>query len=45
MNANSTRNFAGEIVDAEIRDDESRAAAMSDTRMKYGGVRRGGHRR
>ena len=35
--------FAGEIVDAEIRDDESRAAAMSDTRMKYGGVRRGGH--
>ncbi len=35
--------FAGEIVEAAIRDDESRAAAMSDTRMKYGGVRRGGH--
>jgi len=35
--------FVGEIVDADVRDDESRAAAMSDTRMKYGGVRRGGH--
>ena len=35
--------FVGELVAAEIRDDESRAAAMSDTRMKYGGVRRGGH--
>ncbi len=34
--------FAGEIVDAGIRDDEARAAAMSDTRMKYGGVPRGG---
>lgn len=34
--------FAGEIVDAGIRDDEARAAAMSDTRMRYGGVRRGG---
>ena len=32
--------FVGELVDAAIRDDESRAAAMSDTRMKYGGVRR-----
>jgi len=35
--------FLGEIVDAGIRNDEARAAAMSDTRMKYGGVRRGGH--
>jgi flavin reductase (DIM6/NTAB) family NADH-FMN oxidoreductase RutF len=32
--------FVGEIVDAGINDDESRAAAMSDTRMKYGGVKR-----
>jgi flavin reductase (DIM6/NTAB) family NADH-FMN oxidoreductase RutF len=32
--------FVGEVVDAAIRDDEARAAAMSDTRMKYGGVRR-----
>lgn len=35
--------FLGELVDAGIRDDEARVAAMSDTRMKYGGVRRGGH--
>ena len=35
--------FVGEIVAAGINDDEQRAAAMSDTRMKYGGVRRGGH--
>jgi flavin reductase (DIM6/NTAB) family NADH-FMN oxidoreductase RutF len=32
--------FVGEVVDAGIRDDEARAAAMSDTRMKYGGVKR-----
>lgn len=32
--------FAGEVVAGAIRDDEARAAAMSDTRMKYGGVRR-----
>lgn len=32
--------FIGEVVDAAIRDDEARAAAMSDTRMKYGGVKR-----
>ena len=32
--------FIGELIDAGIRDDEPRAAAMSDTRMKYGGVRR-----
>ena len=34
--------FVGEVVDASINDDEARAAAMSDTRMKYGGVKRGG---
>jgi flavin reductase (DIM6/NTAB) family NADH-FMN oxidoreductase RutF len=32
--------FVGEVVDASIHDDEARAAAMSDTRMKYGGVKR-----
>ena len=32
--------FVGEVLDASIRDDEARAAAMSDTRMKYGGVKR-----
>jgi len=32
--------FIGEVVDAEIRDDEARSAAMADTRMKYGGVKR-----
>lgn len=32
--------FAGEIVVAGVNDDEARAAAMSDTRMKYGGVKR-----
>lgn len=35
--------FIGEVVDAGLRDEEQRAAAMSDTRMKYGGVKRGGH--
>jgi flavin reductase (DIM6/NTAB) family NADH-FMN oxidoreductase RutF len=35
--------FVGEVVDAGINDDEGRPAAMSDTRMKYGGVKRGGH--
>ena len=35
--------FAGEIVAAGLEDEEQRAAAMSDTRMKYGGVKRGGH--
>jgi len=34
--------FVGEVVDAGIRDDGARAASMSDTRMKYGGVKRGG---
>jgi flavin reductase (DIM6/NTAB) family NADH-FMN oxidoreductase RutF len=32
--------FVGEVVDGAIRDDEARAASMSDTRMKYGGVKR-----
>lgn len=32
--------FIGEVVDAAIGDDDARAAAMSDTRMKYGGVKR-----
>ena len=32
--------FIGELVDAAINDDEKRAASMSDTRMKYGGVKR-----
>jgi flavin reductase (DIM6/NTAB) family NADH-FMN oxidoreductase RutF len=35
--------FVGQIVDAGVNDDEARPAAMSDTRMKYGGVKRGGH--
>lgn len=35
--------FVGEIVDAGIPDDDAVPAAMSDTRMKYGGVKRGGH--
>lgn len=35
--------FIGEVVDAGIRDDEARPASMADTRMKYGGVKRGGH--
>ena len=32
--------FVGEVVDAWIHDDDARSAAMSDTRMKYGGVKR-----
>lgn len=32
--------FLGEVVDGAINDDEARSAAMSDTRMKYGGVKR-----
>ncbi len=36
--------FVGEIVDAGFDTDyEGPVAAMSDTRMKYGGVKRGGH--
>ncbi|MBA3605906.1 MAG: flavin reductase [Acidimicrobiia bacterium] len=32
--------FVGEVVAAGVADEEARAAAMSDTRMKYGGVKR-----
>jgi flavin reductase (DIM6/NTAB) family NADH-FMN oxidoreductase RutF len=32
--------FVGELLDGGINDDNPRAAAMSDTRMKYGGVKR-----
>ena len=35
--------FAGELVDAGVMDQAGRAAWMGDTRMKYGGVKRGGH--
>ena len=35
--------FIGELVAAAINDDDQRPASMSDTRMKYGGVKRGGH--
>ncbi len=35
--------FAGELVAAGITVDPPRPAWMGDTRMKYGGVRRGGH--
>jgi flavin reductase (DIM6/NTAB) family NADH-FMN oxidoreductase RutF len=33
--------FVGEVVDAAIQRAETRVASMSDTRMKYGGTRRG----
>lgn len=33
--------FVGELVDAAVNDPEARVASMSDTRMKYGGTRRG----
>jgi flavin reductase (DIM6/NTAB) family NADH-FMN oxidoreductase RutF len=32
--------FVGEVVDAAINNSEARIASMSDTRMKYGGVKR-----
>ena len=32
--------FVGEIVAAQINDDEARTATTQDTRMKYGGVKR-----
>lgn len=35
--------FVGEVVAAGVRQPDARAAAVSDTRMKYGGVKRGGH--
>jgi len=33
--------FIGELVGAGINDDDATPASMSDTRMKYGGTRRG----
>ena len=35
--------FLGEVVDCGLRDGEAEVARMEDTRMKYGGVLRGGH--
>ena len=35
--------FLGEVVDVGLRNEEAEIARMEDTRMKYGGVRRGGH--
>ena len=37
--------FIGEVVDAGFRDESEElvVARMEDTRMKYGGVKRGGH--
>jgi flavin reductase (DIM6/NTAB) family NADH-FMN oxidoreductase RutF len=35
--------FIGEIVDVGLPDPEATVASMRDTRMKYGGVKRGGH--
>ena len=32
--------FVGELVDGDIHVDDARSASMSDTRMKYGGVKR-----
>ena len=35
--------FIGEIIDCKTINPEERVAYMGDTRMKYGGVPRGGH--
>lgn len=35
--------FVGEVVGVALNDAEATPASMSDTRMKYGGVKRGGH--
>ena len=35
--------FVGEVVDAALLKPEAKPAAVADTRMKYGGVKRGGH--
>ena len=37
--------FLGEVIDVGFREgmEEAPVARMEDTRMKYGGVRRGGH--
>lgn len=35
--------FLGEVVDVALADDDVEIARMEDTRMRYGGVKRGGH--
>jgi flavin reductase (DIM6/NTAB) family NADH-FMN oxidoreductase RutF len=35
--------YVGEVVDAALLNPEAKPAAVTDTRMKYGGVKRGGH--
>ena len=35
--------FLGEIIDCKTLNPDDRVAYMGDTRMKYGGVPRGGH--
>ena len=35
--------FVGEVVDAAVSNPDAKPAALGDTRMKYGGVKRGGH--
>ena len=35
--------FIGEIIDCKTKNPDERVAYMGDTRMKYGGVPRGGH--
>lgn len=35
--------FLGEVVAADVNNDEALVARIEDTRMKYGGVKRGGH--
>ena len=35
--------FVGEVVAAALLKPEAKPAAVADTRMKYGGVKRGGH--
>ena len=35
--------FIGEIIDCKTHNPDERVAYMGDTRMKYGGVPRGGH--
>jgi flavin reductase (DIM6/NTAB) family NADH-FMN oxidoreductase RutF len=35
--------YVGEVVDAAMLNPEAKPAAVTDTRMKYGGVKRGGH--
>jgi flavin reductase (DIM6/NTAB) family NADH-FMN oxidoreductase RutF len=35
--------YVGEVVDAAMLKPDAKPAAVADTRMKYGGVKRGGH--